>query len=342
MRSFTTVIDALQRGEEHCSRYVLVSEYSPTDLYRLFKSDNCFTGRENENVRYTFTERKYRFKVGQVAEETREHIRKEQDFLPHTRIVLECDPSDHDALQHLARLLNCSLQDRKFGLYARGIEAFSAIYGGVSVEERDTWMRKAIYYARQTQQPLPYVGCVIVKEGEQVSFGWRQRRKEKRDGCATLFHAEHIALEMLEGIAQDCDMYITMEPCASRIHEPPQPKLEACIDLIAKAMPRKVIIGWPDINANNMGEAARILPPRGIRVSFYNDGLAKPLCGLQIDRKASRLLTKGIQPAQMFGGYKPWRKETREKERREQEELRESRQERLAARRTCEREKWDW
>lgn len=81
---------------------------------------------------------------------------------------------------------------------------------------QETFMRQAIALAQEaaTHDEVP-VGAVVVRDGVVIATG--QNRKE-RDNCA-LHHAEMMAIEQACGVVgnwylDDCDLYVTLEPCA--------------------------------------------------------------------------------------------------------------------------------
>ena len=91
--------------------------------------------------------------------------------------------------------------------------------------EQENFMAQALALAAEAAAAgeVP-VGCVIVRDGEIVGRG-RNRREEKQ---ATASHAE------MEAIAQanehlgtwrldDCELYVTLEPCPMCAGELPQP-----------------------------------------------------------------------------------------------------------------------
>ncbi|MGN0791010.1 MAG: tRNA adenosine(34) deaminase TadA [Christensenellales bacterium] len=79
----------------------------------------------------------------------------------------------------------------------------------------EKFMRRAIELAKEAEShdEVP-IGAVIVLNGEIVAEG--NNRKE-RDNCA-LSHAETVAIaaaaKKLGWYLSDCEMYVTLEPCA--------------------------------------------------------------------------------------------------------------------------------
>ena len=79
----------------------------------------------------------------------------------------------------------------------------------------EEYMKKALHYAKLCGKrgEIP-VGCVIVRNGEIVSFGYNTRQTKK----TALGHAEIMAInracKKLSGWRLwECDMYVTLEPC---------------------------------------------------------------------------------------------------------------------------------
>ncbi len=80
----------------------------------------------------------------------------------------------------------------------------------------EQFMKKAIEIAKQGAlfDEVP-IGCVIVKEGEIVASSTNLK---ERENCATR-HAEMVALELAtkelgNWWLENCDVYVTLEPCA--------------------------------------------------------------------------------------------------------------------------------
>jgi len=79
----------------------------------------------------------------------------------------------------------------------------------------DVFMKLAIEEAKKCppSQTAYSVGCVIVRDGKVVSTGYSREDGDK-------VHAEESALSKLEGIANGCTVYTTMEPCSTRASRP--------------------------------------------------------------------------------------------------------------------------
>lgn len=107
---------------------------------------------------------------------------------------------------------------------------------------------KGIY----TTKPNPAVGCVIVKEGQIISRGYHQVFGED--------HAEIDALKKIDFQGQNCDMYVTLEPCAHFGKTPP------CVDAIIAAGIKRVIIPFADPNPKVTEKSIQKLKAAGIDV----------------------------------------------------------------------------
>lgn len=75
------------------------------------------------------------------------------------------------------------------------------------------FMLDAVEIALQAKKDVP-VGAVIVKNNEIIAYAHNQK-EEMQNSCA---HAEILAIEMAQkGLKRwrldDCDMYVTLEPC---------------------------------------------------------------------------------------------------------------------------------
>ena len=112
----------------------------------------------------------------------------------------------------------------------------------------------------------PKVGCIIVKDGEEIV---RSHRHQTGHGD----HAEYIALEH-SGIAKaefnDADLITTLEPCTTRSHGSVKKPCEEWIEL---RNIRKVWIGTLDYNPNITGRAVIRLQNKGIRIGWFPDNL---------------------------------------------------------------------
>jgi len=111
------------------------------------------------------------------------------------------------------------------------------------------FMGEALRQARMAanQEEVP-VGAVIVRNGEIIARAWNQVEMLK-DATA---HAEMLAITQAENAAgdwrlNDCDIYVTKEPCPM------------CAGAIIQARLRRVIYGCPDPKTGGAGGMINLL-----------------------------------------------------------------------------------
>ncbi len=103
--------------------------------------------------------------------------------------------------------------------------------------------------------PNPYVGALLVKEGEIIGRGFHQ--------AAGKVHAEVMAVEdaLNQGHSlQNTTLYVTLEPCCFHGKTP------ACTDLILRSGITRVVTAMEDPNPNVAGKGHQILKDAGITV----------------------------------------------------------------------------
>lgn len=115
--------------------------------------------------------------------------------------------------------------------------------------EDEKYMRKALSQARCAARigEVP-IGCVIVYNGKVIGRGFNKRNSKK----TTLAHAEISAIGKASKVMgdwrlEDCDIYITLEPC------------QMCAGAIIQARMRRVIIGCRNPKAGCAGSVLDIL-----------------------------------------------------------------------------------
>lgn len=117
----------------------------------------------------------------------------------------------------------------------------------------EKWMKKAIKQAKKAAQKdeVP-IGCVIVKDDQIIARAYNKREMKQ---CSTA-HAEILAIEKAckklgSWRLEDCDLYVTLEPCPM------------CSGAIIQSRIRNVIFGAYDPKGGCMGSNMNINDVRG-------------------------------------------------------------------------------
>ncbi len=115
--------------------------------------------------------------------------------------------------------------------------------------EHEVYMKEALKQARKAKKigEVP-IGCVIVYQGKIIARGYNRRTTDKN----TLSHAELNAIRKASRVMgdwrlEDCDMYVTLEPC------------QMCSGAIVQARMRKVYIGCMNPKAGCAGSVLNLL-----------------------------------------------------------------------------------
>lgn len=117
----------------------------------------------------------------------------------------------------------------------------------------EKWMKEAIKQAKKAAQKdeVP-IGCVIVKDDHIIARAYNKREMKQ---CSTA-HAEILAIEKAckklgSWRLEDCDLYVTLEPCPM------------CSGAIIQSRIRNVIFGAYDPKGGCMGSNMNINDVRG-------------------------------------------------------------------------------
>jgi tRNA(adenine34) deaminase len=117
----------------------------------------------------------------------------------------------------------------------------------------EKWMNEAIKQAKKAAQKdeVP-IGCVIVKDDQIIARAYNKREMKQ---CSTA-HAEILAIEKAckklgSWRLEDCDLYVTLEPCPM------------CSGAIIQSRIRNVIFGAYDPKGGCMGSNMNINDVRG-------------------------------------------------------------------------------
>ena len=115
--------------------------------------------------------------------------------------------------------------------------------------KKEKFMKEAIKQAKKAydKEEIP-VGAVIVKDGKTIARGYN-KKEEKKD---TTQHAEIIAIQKASRKIgawrlQDCEMYVTLEPCAM------------CTGALIQARLKRVYIGTMDPKTGASGSVLNLL-----------------------------------------------------------------------------------
>ena len=117
------------------------------------------------------------------------------------------------------------------------------------------FMASAMRYARRgvySTSPNPNVGCVIVKDDQEIAVGWHQKAGEA--------HAEINALDRAGENAKDATAYVTLEPCSHF------GKTGPCANALIEAGISKVYVAMLDPNPEVSGKGIKLLQDAGIEV----------------------------------------------------------------------------
>lgn len=107
---------------------------------------------------------------------------------------------------------------------------------------------------RGTAAPNPWVGCVVVRDGNVVGEGFHARRGEP--------HAEAEALAAAGTAARGATAYVTLEPCAHHGRTPP------CADALLEAGITRVVVALEDPDAKVRGRGIARLRDGGAAVAI--------------------------------------------------------------------------
>lgn len=115
--------------------------------------------------------------------------------------------------------------------------------------KKEKFMKEAIKQAKKAydKEEIP-VGAVIVKDGKIIARGYN-KKEEKKD---TTQHAEIIVIQKASRKIgawrlQDCEMYVTLEPCAM------------CTGALIQARLKRVYIGTMDPKTGACGSVLNLL-----------------------------------------------------------------------------------
>ncbi|MFY0664703.1 MAG: bifunctional diaminohydroxyphosphoribosylaminopyrimidine deaminase/5-amino-6-(5-phosphoribosylamino)uracil reductase RibD [Natronospirillum sp.] len=117
------------------------------------------------------------------------------------------------------------------------------------------WMQHALRLAERglfSTTPNPRVGCVLVKDGQNIGEGWHPGAGQP--------HAEVFALRAAGSAAAGATAYVTLEPCSHFGRTPP------CADALIAAGVARVVVACDDPNPLVAGSGIARLRDAGIEV----------------------------------------------------------------------------
>ncbi|MEH6559448.1 MAG: bifunctional diaminohydroxyphosphoribosylaminopyrimidine deaminase/5-amino-6-(5-phosphoribosylamino)uracil reductase RibD [Oceanicoccus sp.] len=126
----------------------------------------------------------------------------------------------------------------------------------MSAEQNNKYMRIALEQSKKALPdclPNPPVGCVLVKEGKIISYGYTKAPGEN--------HAEAEALNNYSGSLEGVSAYVTLEPCSFHGRTP------SCATSFIERQISEVYIGIKDIDPRNNGKGVTRLKAAGIKVT---------------------------------------------------------------------------
>ena len=115
--------------------------------------------------------------------------------------------------------------------------------------EKEYFMKEALKEAKKAYRKLEVpVGVVIIKDDKIIARGYNQKESKN----SPIKHAEIIAIEkackkLNNWRLNDCDMYITLEPCSM------------CAGAIINSRIRKIYIGAMEHNSGACGSKLNLL-----------------------------------------------------------------------------------
>jgi pyrimidine deaminase RibD-like protein len=146
--------------------------------------------------------------------------------------------------------------------------------------------------AEDDGEPHPYVGAVVMKDGQVIATGYRGETGEGR-------HAEFCALKKINDDVDNvdlsgCTVYTSLEPCSQR-----SPKKKACADRLINAKVERVVFGMPDKDESVYGHVS--LTEAGIDVALFPKSLIQELVALNKDWSDTRRKPKVTPPPNVNG-----------------------------------------
>jgi len=184
---------------------------------------------------------------------------------------------------HLTKTKNMAIPNESLAdvvLSKSGSELIQTVLDRKFCETAIAEARKSI--GEDDDEPHPYVGAVIVKNGVALATGYRGE-KGKGD------HAEYCALrKMKEADLVGCTVYTTLEPCSTR-----KPPKTSCTNRLIDSKVARVVYGMADKDESVFGHSS--LVEKGIEIGFFPNDMRQELLALNKEWSDS-LRVKPIVP----------------------------------------------
>ena len=173
---------------------------------------------------------------------------------------------------HLTKLKNMSIPDEFLAdifLTETGSELGQMVFDRTFCEIAVAEARKSI--PENDGEPHPYVGAVVVRNGNVLATGFRGETGEGR-------HAEYCALRKINDDVDNvdlsgCTVYTTLEPCSKRNSS----NKTACATRLINAKAARVVYAMPDKDESVYGHVS-LLEADILVVPFVAAGIALATC----------------------------------------------------------------
>jgi pyrimidine deaminase RibD-like protein len=194
---------------------------------------------------------------------------------------------------HLTKVKNMAIPDESLAditLTESGAELIQTTLDRKFCEMAVELARKSI--SEKDGELHPYVGAVVVRDGQVLSTG---HRGETGKGD----HGEYCALKKLNPDVDNvdlsgCTVYTTLEPCSNR-----KPPKKACADRLINAKVTRVVYGLADKDESVYGHVS--LTEAGIDVALFPKDLIRELHTLNKEWSDTRRKAEVMPPPNIIG-----------------------------------------
>lgn len=194
---------------------------------------------------------------------------------------------------HLTKTKNMAMPSESLAditLTESGTELIQSLLDREFCEVAVELARKSV--SENDDQPHPYVGALVVKDGKILAKGYRG---ETGDGD----HAEYCALRKINDDVDNvnlsgCTVYTTLEPCSIR-----KPRKTPCTNRLINAKVARVVYGLADKDETVYGHSS--LSEVGIEIGLFPQDLTQELQTLNKDWSDTRRKPEVIPPPNRDG-----------------------------------------